>query len=259
MRAERRRSWLQVTATSAPGDPRRRPATLGPTWGYHLDDVNLALGNLVPTWPRRGLLPLSRSAPGNWRWELSPGGLDSPDGQSRRRRQPEGRRGEDHDRAVPGRGHGPAGAPSPAGGPRPAGLPDLLLGLRSDGLDASLHDVLVRRPSLADVVKPVPDVAGPRLWCRRPSTWPAPRCTCSAGPVASMSWRRPAAGPRRLRRRPDRLPALARRAHDQRPDRGRGGHRAAAVRGAQPPGVGQLLETIEDVRSSPTRSCACSV
>jgi hypothetical protein len=41
-------SWLQVTAAPAPGDPRPTvSATLGPTWGYHLDDVNLALGNLV--------------------------------------------------------------------------------------------------------------------------------------------------------------------------------------------------------------------
>jgi hypothetical protein len=41
-------SWLQVTATPAPGDPRPTvTATLGPAWGYHLDDVNLSLGNLV--------------------------------------------------------------------------------------------------------------------------------------------------------------------------------------------------------------------
>lgn len=41
-------SWLQVTTNAAPGD--RRPtvsAVLGPNWGYHLQDVNLALGNLV--------------------------------------------------------------------------------------------------------------------------------------------------------------------------------------------------------------------
>ncbi len=39
-------SWLQVTA--APGDPRPVvSASLGPTWGLHADDVNLALGNLV--------------------------------------------------------------------------------------------------------------------------------------------------------------------------------------------------------------------
>ncbi len=39
-------SWLQVTA--APGDPRPVvKATLGPDWGYHGDDVNLALGDLV--------------------------------------------------------------------------------------------------------------------------------------------------------------------------------------------------------------------
>jgi hypothetical protein len=39
---------LQVTPTGVPGDPRPTvTASLGPTWGYHLDDVNLALGNLV--------------------------------------------------------------------------------------------------------------------------------------------------------------------------------------------------------------------
>jgi Protein of unknown function (DUF3089) len=41
-------SWLQVTATPVAADPRPTvSASLGPTWGYHLDDVNLALGNLV--------------------------------------------------------------------------------------------------------------------------------------------------------------------------------------------------------------------
>ncbi len=41
-------SWLQVNTLASPGD--RRPtvkATLGPNWGYHSNDVNLALGNLV--------------------------------------------------------------------------------------------------------------------------------------------------------------------------------------------------------------------
>jgi hypothetical protein len=41
-------TWLQVSATAVPGDPRPTvTAVLGPDWGYHLDDVNLALGNLV--------------------------------------------------------------------------------------------------------------------------------------------------------------------------------------------------------------------
>jgi hypothetical protein len=43
-------SWLQVTATSAPGDPRPTVSNspiLGASWGYHLDDVNLAIGNLL--------------------------------------------------------------------------------------------------------------------------------------------------------------------------------------------------------------------
>ena len=40
-------TWLQVTATPA-GDPRPTVTpVLGPNWGYHLQDVNLALGNLV--------------------------------------------------------------------------------------------------------------------------------------------------------------------------------------------------------------------
>jgi hypothetical protein len=41
-------TWLQINATSVSGDPRPKvSATLGPTWGLHLYDVNLALGNLV--------------------------------------------------------------------------------------------------------------------------------------------------------------------------------------------------------------------
>ena len=41
-------SWLQVTTTSQPGDARPTvSAILGPSWGYHVDDVSLALGDLV--------------------------------------------------------------------------------------------------------------------------------------------------------------------------------------------------------------------
>jgi Protein of unknown function (DUF3089) len=41
-------TWLQVNTVKAPGDTRPVvTASLGPTWGYHLDDINLALGNLV--------------------------------------------------------------------------------------------------------------------------------------------------------------------------------------------------------------------
>jgi hypothetical protein len=39
-------TWLQVGALDVAGRPVVTEA-LGPTWGYHLDDVNLALGNLV--------------------------------------------------------------------------------------------------------------------------------------------------------------------------------------------------------------------
>jgi hypothetical protein len=41
-------SWLQVNAISTPGDTRPVVSeTLGPTWGLHVVDVNIALGDLV--------------------------------------------------------------------------------------------------------------------------------------------------------------------------------------------------------------------
>ena len=41
-------SWLQVSTTKGLADSRPTvTAILGPAWGYHLQDVNLALGNLV--------------------------------------------------------------------------------------------------------------------------------------------------------------------------------------------------------------------
>lgn len=41
-------TWLQVTTDARPGDNRPTVSeTLGPAWGYHPDDINLALGNLV--------------------------------------------------------------------------------------------------------------------------------------------------------------------------------------------------------------------
>ena len=41
-------TWLQVTAPITPGDTRQVAGqTLGPTWGLHLVDVNIALGDLV--------------------------------------------------------------------------------------------------------------------------------------------------------------------------------------------------------------------
>ncbi len=39
-------TWLNVGAADVAGRPLVTQA-LGPTWGYHLDDINLALGNLV--------------------------------------------------------------------------------------------------------------------------------------------------------------------------------------------------------------------
>jgi hypothetical protein len=41
-------TWLQINVTKSGNDDRSTlTATLGPTWGLHLGDVNLALGNLV--------------------------------------------------------------------------------------------------------------------------------------------------------------------------------------------------------------------
>jgi hypothetical protein len=41
-------TWLQVSAPITPGDTRTVVGqTLGPTWGLHLVDVNIALGDLV--------------------------------------------------------------------------------------------------------------------------------------------------------------------------------------------------------------------
>ena len=41
-------TWLQIDATNIPDDPRPVVSqVLGPTWGLHLVDVNIALGNLI--------------------------------------------------------------------------------------------------------------------------------------------------------------------------------------------------------------------
>jgi hypothetical protein len=41
-------SWLQVNTITKSNDPRPKlTQPLGLVWGYHFDDVNLALGNLV--------------------------------------------------------------------------------------------------------------------------------------------------------------------------------------------------------------------
>lgn len=41
-------TWLQVTAVAASGDTRPVVNEIaGPTWGYHFQDINLDLGNLI--------------------------------------------------------------------------------------------------------------------------------------------------------------------------------------------------------------------
>jgi Protein of unknown function (DUF3089) len=40
-------TWLQVTTATSSGNRPLVTESLGPAWGYHADDINLALGNLV--------------------------------------------------------------------------------------------------------------------------------------------------------------------------------------------------------------------
>ena len=56
-------SWLQLTDVGPAGDPREQVAeVLGPLWGTHLVDVNIALGNLVGlTGASVGRLPVRRA------------------------------------------------------------------------------------------------------------------------------------------------------------------------------------------------------
>jgi Protein of unknown function (DUF3089) len=50
-------SWLQLTDVGGPNDNREQvEEVLGPLWGTHLVDVNIALGNLVPTVKLESLL-----------------------------------------------------------------------------------------------------------------------------------------------------------------------------------------------------------
>jgi hypothetical protein len=50
-------SWLQLNYVGPPGDPREQlKETLGPAWGTHLVDINVALGNLVALVHLQGLV-----------------------------------------------------------------------------------------------------------------------------------------------------------------------------------------------------------
>jgi hypothetical protein len=63
-------SWLQINDVAPPGDTRPvvNTSVLGPTWGLHLEDVNLALGNLVALVQNQGIAFAAQSI----------GGLGSP-------------------------------------------------------------------------------------------------------------------------------------------------------------------------------------
>ena len=57
-------TWLQLTPSSETDSRERLEETLGPEWGTHLVDVNVALGNLVPEVGLQGVI---------WVWDTNHG------------------------------------------------------------------------------------------------------------------------------------------------------------------------------------------
>ena len=175
-------SWLQVTATPAPGDPRPTvSATLGPALG--LPPGRREPGPGQPggrRGQRGGRLPLSRRVGGEFRPEkcvrsgprLRRWSRSSP---SPTRRAAWPRRPPCSRSAWPWRSRGTA-CSWWTSTRRPA----------SPSPSASIRTSSTRRcttcwsagPGWPTSCKAVPGVAGPRTSCRRRSTWPAPRCTC---------------------------------------------------------------------------------
>ena len=108
------------------------------------------------------------------------------DGPRPRRRQPEGRRRQDHHGRLHRGGAGRARPPGAARRPRPAGLPDLLPGHRPRGPRA------VGPPRADQGPRPARSSSRPTTastCCRPRSSWPGPRPTCSPAPAASTSSR----------------------------------------------------------------------
>jgi len=57
-------SWLQLTDVGPTGDPREKiEEVLGPLWGTHLEDVNVALGNLIGLTARQSATYQQETAP----------------------------------------------------------------------------------------------------------------------------------------------------------------------------------------------------
>ena len=242
-------TWLQVDATSVP--ELRRPTV------RRVDRCGIttvrepALGDLVPD------VAVEEAGPAEWaagisrlqQWSKS---SPSPTRRAAWRRPPPCSRW---------------GWPWPQQGRRvlvvdldPQACLTFSLGFDPDSLDSSLHDVLVRRAPLADVVRQCPrstgldlvpatiDLAGAevhllsrtgrehvlaRRWCRSLSDYDAVL---------------------------DRLPAFARRADHQRPDRGGGVIDTPPVRGAEPSRRrDNCSRRSRTCANSPTRSCGCSV
>ena len=150
-----------------------------------------------------------------------------------------------------GRGVGRIRAADPGRRPRPAGLPDLLAGIRPR-LAGPLAARRVRAPGQRGRRLP----AGPRrarssTCCRPPSIWPGSEVHLLTRTGREHVLERalePVLG--QVRPHPDRLPPVPRGPHHQRADR----RRFAVLIPLQCEalshrGVGQLLETIEDVRA----------
>ena len=164
-----------------------------------------------------------------------PVGLDSARDRCPGGGQPEGRRGEDHHRALARGGLGRARPPHAGRRPRSAGVPDLLARLRPR-CPRQLAARRVRPPAergRGGAPRPGRPRAGRPAGHHRPGRLRGP----PAHPDRTRARARPGAraGARLLRPGPHRLPSVARRAHHQRADRRPLRPDPAAVRGPLPP------------------------
>ena len=148
-----------------------------------------------------------------------------------RRRQPKGRRGEDDHGRLRCDGTQRLGRRVLAVDLDPQACLTFSLGLDPEALELSIHDVLLGRVSAAHGRSwPTADGAGPAAGDDRPGRLRGDAAHPHRPRVRPAT--RARGDPRRLRRDPARLRAVARRADAQRADRGRRGAHPAAVRDA---------------------------
>ena len=132
-------------------------------------------------------------------------------------RQPEGRRGQDHDRRQSRRRAGRDGLPGPGDRPRPQGNATTGLGISHRNVEGSIYDVIMNDTPLDDCVEPT---SVKNLFVC-PATIDLAGAEIELVPAFSRELKLKRAAQRRgrLRLHPHRLPALARPADGQRPGR----------------------------------------